>query len=917
MSTLLIPLSTAAAADTPKSSSPGKPVGGVLSERLSVLSRQSGRGASAAEESESVGLPPNGPASLLRHGRSLLAYVQMDEVDDAARGRLTAAGAKIVHVAEAYHVVTVGVGAQQLDDVAAVSGVRAVREELTPSVGADGATETAPAATVTNGAIPAPCGSRTSEADTQLRAAEARGAFGFDGTGVTVGVLSDSYDVGSGLATRAADDVLSGDLPGLGNPCGRTEPVEVLQEITSATGAIDEGRAMLQLVHDVAPGARLKFASAFNGIFSFADNIRALRNAGAAVIVDDVTYFASPFYQDGPISVAVNDVTAAGAAYFSSAANNNIIVGGRDVGSYEANALRPATCPKTSLTYLNTRCHDFDPGPGVDTGFGITVAPNGLVRVDLQWAEPWYGVVSDLDLYIVDAASKEVLASSENVSAQNQIPFEFANYTNTTGSSRNVELVINGYVDSGTSAGTPRMKAIFISNRGITAMEQVTSAEVLPDSIFGHNGAEAAGSTAAIRYSSTSTPETFSSRGGPTLVFAPVAGTTAAAALPEPHRLAKPDYTATDGACNTFFLGSRGADGCYRFFGTSAAAPHAAAVAALIRESTPGLSQSAVQRVLRTTATPLSGGSPISTGAGLVDAHAALSSLLDPGVPGAPGGVAGTAGFGSVAVSWTPPADGGSGITAYVVTVTSSADAVSRTVGGDAVGVVLRGLVNGVSYSITVRATNGVGTGSGSAPVSATPTGCVGTRFSDVTPTSQFCPDIAWMATNGISTGTTLADGSIEYRPSLAVARQAMAPFIYRTQGSPNFTAPTDPSFADVPTTHPFYKEIEWMKATGISTGTPQASGKPLYKPTDTVARLAMAAFLYRAAGRPAFTAPVDPSFADVDASSLFYKEIEWMKATGISSGTPQPSGKPLYKPADAVARQAMAAFLHRFATRP
>jgi hypothetical protein len=39
------------------------------------------------------------------------------------------------------------------------------------------------------------------------------------------------------------------------------------------------------------------------------------------------------------------------------------------------------------------------------------------------------------------------------------------------------------------------------------------------------------------------------------------------------------------------------------------------------------------------------------------------------------------------------------------------------------------------------------------------------------------------------------------------------------------------------------------------------------------------------------------------------------MADTGISTGTPNPPGKPLYKPIDPVSRQAMAAFLYRHDT--
>ncbi len=52
-------------------------------------------------------------------------------------------------------------------------------------------------------------GSTTSQGDAAQRSNAARISFGVDGTGVTVGVLSNSYD----CAAAAAGDVSSGDLP--------------------------------------------------------------------------------------------------------------------------------------------------------------------------------------------------------------------------------------------------------------------------------------------------------------------------------------------------------------------------------------------------------------------------------------------------------------------------------------------------------------------------------------------------------------------------------------------------------------------------------------------------------------------------------------------------------------------------------
>ena len=156
-------------------------------------------------------------------------------------------------------------------------------------------------------------GAVTSQADITHRAAVFRGLTGFNGTGVKVGVLSD------GVAHLAAAQA-SGDLGS----------VTVLP---GQVGSGDEGTAMLELIHDIAPGAQLYFATAFTSITSFAQNIRDLRTAGCDIIVDDVGYYVETPFQDGQgpgvmsptnagvVTQAVKDVTAAGAMYFSAAGN--------------------------------------------------------------------------------------------------------------------------------------------------------------------------------------------------------------------------------------------------------------------------------------------------------------------------------------------------------------------------------------------------------------------------------------------------------------------------------------------------------------------------------------------------------------------------------------------------------------------
>ncbi len=183
--------------------------------------------------------------------------------------------------------------------------------------------------------------------------------------------------------------------------------------------------------------------------------------------------------------------------------------------------------------------------------------------------------------------------------------------------------------------------------------------------------------------------------------------------------------------------------------------------------------------------------------------------------------------------------------------------------------------------------------------------------FVDVTdPASTFFEPIEWMFTSGISTGTAQPSGLPRYNPAAAVSRQAMAKFLFELSGA-DFIAPAEPSFSDVPTSNPFYVAIEWMYNQGVSTGTPVSGGKPTFNPAAAVSRQSMAVFLARYKN-VLLSIPTEQSFADVPVSATTAAAIEWMKSTGISTGTAQPSGLPLFKPTDAVSRQAMAAFLYR-----
>ena len=172
--------------------------------------------------------------------------------------------------------------------------------------------------------------------------------------------------------------------------------------------------------------------------------------------------------------------------------------------------------------------------------------------------------------------------------------------------------------------------------------------------------------------------------------------------------------------------------------------------------------------------------------------------------------------------------------------------------------------------------------------------------FGDVPDSHPFAVEISWLVTHGIATG--FPDGS--FRPSAAITREAMAAFMYRAAGSPAFSDPAESPFTDVQTNHPFFTEIAWLRATGITTGYPDGT----FRPGQPIARDAMAAFLYRAAGSPAYTPPQYSSFVDVPTSHAFYDEIEWLNEESVTQGYDDRS----YRPASPVNRDAMAAFIYR-----
>ena len=393
---------------------------------------------------------------------------------------------------------------------------------------------------------------------------------GFNGTGVTVGVLSDSA-----TPARIAALVASGDLPA---------NVQVLPG--QAGSGSDEGTAMMEIVHDMAPGANLIFATAFSGVASFASNIIALQQAGCKIIVDDVTYFNEGVFQDGPIARAVNQVVAAGTTYFSSAGNSGNVTFGTS-GTWEGDFVSGgpiggpiATAGETGLV------HNFGTVASPQTYDSLTSTSS---FISLKWSDPLGASANDYDLFILDSTGATLKGFSAAAQTGTQDPYEAIGQGSNCGTP-----TASGYCP----AVGDRIVVVLFSGATRALHIDTNRARLsiaTTGATFGHNGGANSLTTAATFWNSARTgtrpftgsanpTEVFSSDGPRQIFYTPAGlpitpgnvlfgtggGTT----------LQKPDLTAADG-------GSTKTPGFNPFFGTSAAAPHAAGIAALVLQAKP------------------------------------------------------------------------------------------------------------------------------------------------------------------------------------------------------------------------------------------------------------------------------------------------------------------------------------------
>jgi hypothetical protein len=522
-------------------------------------------------------------------------------------------------------------------------------------------------------------GAATSQGDFAQRSSVVRTNYPtLLGTGVTVGVLSDSFNCyaayaapGSGVPVSGnegyayngftadyATDVSTGDLPAT---------VDVLEEADCLHyGAptelpfSDEGRAMLQVVHDVAPGASLAFYTAEDSEADFASGIGKLAAAGAKVIADDVGYFDEPFFQDGLLAEAVNAVEAQGVAYFSAAGNDGSL-------AYQNTA---PSFPTTSTSGSNSGEHllNFDrTGATVTTLLPVTIPPippGDFVAVVVEWDQPYVtgaptsgGSSSGVDLCVTGGTGADTITDYDGSAVSctgpatvGSDPYQImiiGNPANASGNTAQQSLnIVVGLATNAKGTTVPGRIIVAVEDDGLGST--IDAFATNSGTIQGHPGAAGAAAVGAAFYFQTpacgTTPaalESFSSLGG-----APTLFNTSGTRLATPVVRQKPDFVGPDGVNNTFLgftLASQYPefpktglltttitqcqnDPSYpNFFGTSAATPHAAGIAALMLQANPAATPAQIYASLRSSALPMSTSVPnFSSGYGFIQADTAL-----------------------------------------------------------------------------------------------------------------------------------------------------------------------------------------------------------------------------------------------------------------------------------------------------
>ena len=428
------------------------------------------------------------------------------------------------------------------------------------------------------------------------------------GGGIKVGVLSDSASPAQVSALIASGDLAAGTT------------VLASQEGPSPPTGSDEGTAMMEIVQDIAPGAQIFFATAFTSESSFATNIGALGAAGCSIIVDDVSYSDEGAFQDGIVAQAVNTFVAGGGLYFSSAANSGNLDSGT-AGTWEGDFLDggPVGAPLPTAD-ATASLHNFGTA-GSPQNFDVLVTKSPFDDYTLQWADPLGGSTNDYDLFILNSTGTTIRGFSTSAQTGTQDPFEEVSIP--AASLDNDRVVVVKH--TGAAARFLRI------DTGRGKLSIATSG-----STFGHNAGKNTLTVAAVCWNSSKNGthpftsadviEPFSSDGQRRIFFNPdgTAITPGNFSSTGGSLLQKPELAAADGAESK-------TPGFLPFFGTSAAAPHAAGIAALVKSANPARPSAQVKAILfGSTIDIMTAGTDRDSGLGILMARPAVDIALGP-----------------------------------------------------------------------------------------------------------------------------------------------------------------------------------------------------------------------------------------------------------------------------------------------
>lgn len=439
-------------------------------------------------------------------------------------------------------------------------------------------------------------GQVTSLGDTVMKSDVARTLFNLDGTGVKLGIISNSFNGLNGLNA----DIKSGDLPGKDNPFERTTPVTILQDLSSNSPFVnDEGRALAQIVHDIAPGASLFFHTQLDREAStildvnetaFDRAVSALVAESVDIIVDDVV-IPAPIFQDGIASIAVEKATDAGVVYVSAAGNNGNI-------SYESKFTPAETFSLGETTFV---AHDFDPGPGVDLFQDIKATIDGtMIRPLLSWDEPIDNISQDYIMFLLntpDLPNENNIINLSLPPSLDAVNDPLSSLIHELNKDETLYLTI-ARVSTNTTPQDSTIKWVSYAN----GQDRTVDYEYIDESSLNRTviGQANAPTAIAVGASDANNPQDiriYSSNGGSPILF-DLEGNR----LAEPILRDKPDIIAPDGVATTFDPNTSIFN---PFKGTSAAAPHIAGVVALMKERSPDLSWERVSEILKETATEI------------------------------------------------------------------------------------------------------------------------------------------------------------------------------------------------------------------------------------------------------------------------------------------------------------------------